>query len=256
MTDKPTSRRKRERNGNAIQNPDTVESRIWTLLNEKLERIRQSINAVAEEPEDLHQFVLGIARPGMLDNVFSQAQFVPRAKLDEWFDRQTGQMGGEDAVRVVQDLLGHAQHFDFAQISDRIPKLDLPDLAPFLRLALRYNRRQVTETDGTLAFKTPDAWMRGAGIRPRYEDVRLERTRMSKKKGRHDDPKRSCRPLIPMAEKGGRSTAIRHCPLPTKAPRFSAHVRSDTSFDLVSRGKRRAENVASVVHIPRALPRG
>ena len=36
-------------------NPDTVESRIWDLLNEKLERIRHSINCVTEEPEDLHQ---------------------------------------------------------------------------------------------------------------------------------------------------------------------------------------------------------
>ena len=88
-----------------VQNPDTVESRIWALLNEKLERIRQSINAVTEEPEDLHQLVLGIARPGVLDTVFSEASFVPRAKLDEWFDHHTGQMGGEDAVRVVQDLL-------------------------------------------------------------------------------------------------------------------------------------------------------
>jgi ERCC4-related helicase len=166
-----------------FQNPDTVESRIWTLLNEKLERIRQSINAVAEEPEDLHQLVLGIARPGMLDTVFSQAQFVPRAKLDEWFDRQTGQMGGEDAVRVVQDLLGHAQHFDFADVSDRVPKLDLPDLAPFFRLALRYNRRQITETDGALAFKTPDPWLRGAAIRQRYEDVHFERKRSTRKKG-------------------------------------------------------------------------
>ena len=166
-----------------FQNPDTVESRIWMLLTEKLERIRESINAVAEEPEDLHQLVLGIARPGMLDNVFSQAQFVPPAKLDQWFDRETGQMGGEDAVRVVQDLLGHAQHFDFAQVSARVPKLDLPDLEPFFRLALRYNRRQVTEADNMLAFKTPDAWIRGAGIRPRYEDVHFERRRLSRKKG-------------------------------------------------------------------------
>ena len=69
-------------------------------------------------------------------------------------------MGGEDAVRVVQDLLGHAQHFDFAQVSDRVPKLDLPDLAPFFRLALRQNRRQLTETGGVLAFKTPESWQR------------------------------------------------------------------------------------------------
>jgi hypothetical protein len=59
-----------------------------------------------------------------------------------------------------------------------------------------------------------------------------------------------------VAEKGGRNTAIRHCPLPTKAPRFSAHVRSDAPLDLVSRRKRRAENAALIVHIPRALPRG
>jgi superfamily II DNA or RNA helicase len=166
-----------------FQNPDTVESRIWTLLNEKLERIRESINAVAEEPEDLHQLVLGIARPGMLDTVFSQANFVPRAKLDEWFDRQTGQMGGEDAVRVVQDLLGHAQHFDFAQISDRVPKLDLNDLAPFFRLALRQNRRQLTETDGLWAFKTPDNWQTNAGVKPRYDDVHFERKTTTRRKG-------------------------------------------------------------------------
>ena len=100
-----------------FQNPDTVESHIWTLLNEKLKRITRSINAVTEEPEDLHQLVLGVAGPGMLDTVFSQADSVPREKLAEWFDQQTGQLGGEDAVRAVQDLIGHAQHFDFAQIS-------------------------------------------------------------------------------------------------------------------------------------------
>src|SRR5262249_49780241 len=102
-----------------FQNPDTVESRIWTLLNEKLDRIKQSINAVTEEPEDLHQLVLGIAGPGLLETVFSQADSIPRTSLAEWFDQQTGQMGGEDAVRVVQDLLGHSRHFDFAEVSGR-----------------------------------------------------------------------------------------------------------------------------------------
>lgn len=166
-----------------FQNPDTVESRIWALLNEKLERIRRSINAAAEEPEDLHQLVLGIARPGMLDAVFSTADQVPRAKLEEWFDQQTGQMGGEDVVHVVKDLLGHAQHFDFAQVSEKVPKLDLPDLAPFFRLALRYNRRQVAEIDGLLGFKTPDPWQRTPGIKPRYEDAHFVRRPSNAKKG-------------------------------------------------------------------------
>jgi hypothetical protein len=158
-------------------------SKTKASINEKLERIRESINAVAEEPEDLHQLVLGIARPGMLDTVSSEATFVPRAKLDEWFDRQTGQMGGEDAVPVVQDLLGHAQHFDFAQISDRVPKLDLHDLAPFFRLALRQNRRQLSETDGLWAFKTPDAWQTTAGVKPRYDDIHFERKATTRRKG-------------------------------------------------------------------------
>lgn len=165
-----------------FQNPDTVESRIWTLLNEKLERIRESINAVTEEPEDLHQLVLGIAGPGMLDTVFSQADSIPREKLGEWFDQQTGQMGGEDAVRVVQDLIGHAQHFDFANVSERVPKLDLPDLAPFFRLALRQNRRQLTERDGVMSFTTPVAWQGKPGVRHRYEDVHLNR-KVSGKRG-------------------------------------------------------------------------
>jgi hypothetical protein len=164
-----------------FQNPDTVESRIWTLLNEKLERITRSINAVTEEPEDMHQLVLGIAGPSVLDPVFSQADAVPRAKLAEWFDQQTGQLGGQDSVRVVQDLIGHAQHF--AHVSEHVPKLDLPDLAPFFRLALRYNRRQITESGGALAFKTPDAWLRSAGVRPRYTDVLFSRKLSAGEKG-------------------------------------------------------------------------
>jgi hypothetical protein len=103
--------------------------------------------------------------------------------LEEWFDQQTGQMGGEDAVRVVQDLLGHAQHFDFAQVSEKVPKLDLPDLEPFFRLALRHNRRQVAQSDGFLSFKTPDPWLKMPGIKPRYDDVHFERRPPSPKKG-------------------------------------------------------------------------
>lgn len=166
-----------------FQNPDTVESRIWTLLNQKLERITRSINAVTEEPEDLHQLVLGIAGPGILDMVFSQADSIPGGKLAEWFDQQTGQLGGKDAVRVVQDLLGHAQYFDFAQISDRVPKLDLPDLEAFFRLALRQNHRQLTEKAGLWRFLTPDAWQEKSGIRHRYDDAHFDRKSPSGKKG-------------------------------------------------------------------------
>lgn len=166
-----------------LQNPDTVESRIWTLLNEKLERIRHSINAVMEEPEDVHQLVLGVAGQGLFDTVFSQAETIPQARLAQWFDEKTGQLGGEDAVHVVRDLLGHAQHFDFSQTSERVPKLDLPDLTAFFRLALRQNRRQVSDKDGCLSFTTPLDWQGKIGIRHRYEDVHFVRQSPSARRG-------------------------------------------------------------------------
>jgi ERCC4-related helicase len=166
-----------------FQNPDTVESRIWTLLNQKLERITQSINMVTEQPEDLRQLVLGVTRQGVLDTIFAQANFVERDKLDSWFDRETGQMGGEDALRAVHDLLGHAQQFDYAQVSASVPKMDLPDLIPFFRMALRYNRRQVTEEHGRLAFKTPEAWQATPGVRPRYDSVHFDRKAAPRRAG-------------------------------------------------------------------------
>jgi hypothetical protein len=50
-------------------------------------------------------------------------------------------------------------------------------------LALRYNRRQITEVDGAIAFKTPEAWIHVSGIRPRYDDVHFERRQSSRRKG-------------------------------------------------------------------------
>lgn len=166
-----------------FQNPDTVESRIWLLLNEKLERIRCSLNAVTEDPEDLHQLILGVTQPGMLDQIFSEAESIPKKRLVEWFNQQTGQLGGEDAVLVVKNLLGRAQHFDFDQVSKTVPTLDLPNLLPFFRLILRLNRRQIIETDGVLAFKTPESWLKKTGIKARYEDVHFDRKVKTGKKG-------------------------------------------------------------------------
>ncbi|MEG4911488.1 hypothetical protein [Microcoleus sp. B7-D4] len=40
-----------------LRNPDTVETRIWDKLNEKIENIMQSLEQVMSEPEDLLQLV-------------------------------------------------------------------------------------------------------------------------------------------------------------------------------------------------------
>lgn len=166
-----------------FQNPETVEYRIWSLLNEKLERIKASINAVTEEPEDLHQLVLGVNGPGDIEQLFAQADHIPPQKLTQWFDQQTGQMGGEDVVKVVQDLLGHAQHFDFAQVSEVLPPLDLEDLEGFFKLGLRINRRQIQEQDGHLAFKTPESWQNRPGLLSRYQNVHFQRVLKSDASG-------------------------------------------------------------------------
>lgn len=165
-----------------FQNPDTLESRIWNLLNEKLERIRMSINEVTEHPEDVHQLVLGVARPSLFDDVFAKSSSVSKDRLSEWFDTQTGQMGGDDAVKVVKSLIGHAQHFDFGKISKFVPKCDLPDLVPFFRLSLRFNHRQIADEEGAISFKTPDAWTKVSGIRHRYEGLQFERKLPSSKR--------------------------------------------------------------------------
>ena len=44
-----------------LRNPQTVEARIWDLLNAKLERIQAALSSVMEEQEDISQLVIGMA---------------------------------------------------------------------------------------------------------------------------------------------------------------------------------------------------
>lgn len=157
-----------------FRNPDTVEGRIWTLLNEKLGRIRLALNSAMDDPEDLLQLVLGMGDSQLFDTVFHDAARVPRERLAEWFDATTGQLGGEDVLLAVKNLIGHSARFDFANVSKIIPKLDLPALEPFFHRMLLLNRRQMRRTPDGLAFKTPEAW-KGIGVRPEYAGMAFDR---------------------------------------------------------------------------------
>ncbi|WP_416366581.1 helicase-related protein [Sphingomonas aurantiaca] len=44
-----------------LRNPETVEARIWGLLNAKLERIQQALGSVMENGEDISQLVVGMS---------------------------------------------------------------------------------------------------------------------------------------------------------------------------------------------------
>ena len=57
-----------------LRNPDTVEARIWDLLNAKLERIQLALSSVMEEKEDIAQLVVGITGSSMFNELFAGAE--------------------------------------------------------------------------------------------------------------------------------------------------------------------------------------
>jgi len=144
-----------------VRNPDTVESRIWDLLDEKLARINLAFQGAMDDPEDIRQLVMGMASPpGMFTNVFANADpSLSGQSLHEWFDTGTATFGGEDAVETVRSLVGHVARFDFGTVADQIPQVDLPDLVQFFKAILVVRgRRPDQTTDRHLSFRPPDEW--------------------------------------------------------------------------------------------------
>lgn len=157
-----------------LRNEETVEALIWDKLAAKLSKVMQAFDEVMDEPEDLLQMVLGMTSPGLFRDLFAGASAVPREALSSWFDARTGHFGGQDVVEVVRDLVGHSASFDYQQVSGQIPRVDLPDLEPFLRASLRLNHRQVKDEDG-LTFKTPEAWTGEVGVLRSYRGLTFDR---------------------------------------------------------------------------------
>ena len=143
-----------------VRNPDTVESRIWDLLDEKLARINLAFQGGMDDPEDIRQLVIGMASPGVFTKMFADADpTLSGQTLDDWFDTETATFGGEDAVNTVRNLVGHVARFDFGAVAGQIPRVDLPDLIPFFKsvLAVRGRRPDQAE-DLRLRFRPPEEW--------------------------------------------------------------------------------------------------
>ncbi|KXV06414.1 helicase SNF2 [Caballeronia megalochromosomata] len=162
----------------SLRNPATVESMIWDKLETKLDSIMKAMGSAMDEPEDLMQLVLGMSGTGLFDNLFNGAVGVERERLGEWFDRNSGTLGGESAIKAVKDLVGHAQSFDLSDLKD-VPPLDLPDLLPFFENCLSYNRRRPKVEANAVSFKTPDEWLTSAAIKKSYDRVVFDRTASS-----------------------------------------------------------------------------
>jgi len=158
----------------SLRNPDTVESMIWEKLETKLNSIMRAIGSAMDEPEDLMQLVLGMSTANLFDGLFSGAVGVGRERLGEWFDFNSGTLGGESAIKAVQDLVGHAQSFDLSDLKD-VPPLDLPDLLPFFENCLVFNRRRPKVEGLELSFKTPEDWLTTHAIKKSYENLIFDR---------------------------------------------------------------------------------
>ncbi len=166
---------KQQVNVHMLLNPDTVESRIWEILNEKLLRITQSLGAGMDDPEDLREIVLGLATPGLFDHLFTEAMAVERPKLNEWFDANSASLGNQDVYDAVHSMLGNARRFNFQDASNLLPRTDIPDLQRFFENALVFGSRKNRVADGTWSFLTPDSWRRCARLRPEYKDLTFKR---------------------------------------------------------------------------------
>lgn len=161
----------------SIRNPDTVEDHIWSLLDEKLKRITRAFQGGMDDPEDMRQIVLGLSSPGEIDRVFAEALRQTPERLDAWFDARTAKLGGEEAVAAVRRIFGSVARFDFGQVGRHLPKVDLSDLEPFLRAALRLESRRVeTDPQGRLAFLAPKSWQKeDFAVAERYQRVSFDR---------------------------------------------------------------------------------
>ena len=159
-----------------LRNPQTVEARIWDLLNEKLERIQQALSSVMEEQEDISQLVIGMAGNSLFNELFSGGQGLSNERLGAWFDQTTATLGGRDVVETVRELLGNVSKFDFQQVGKDLPKVDLSDLEKFFTQTVSRHGRRIFRRDEGLEIKTPDEWKaRSYALRDKYEGLVFDR---------------------------------------------------------------------------------
>lgn len=162
-----------------LRNPDTVEARIWTLLDAKLRRIQAALSASMDDPEDAMQLVLGMSSVGLFDDLFAGSLDKRGEGLSSWFNTETAQLGGEDVLTAVRRMLGSVDRFDFGKAGGDLPRVDLPDLESFFANAVQRHRRRLLRTPSGLELpNTPDAWRAAdpGGVRTRYDGLVFDRS--------------------------------------------------------------------------------
>ena len=159
-----------------LRNPDTVEARIWDLLNAKLERIQRALNEAMDEQEDISQLVIGMTGAGAFEKMFADGQTQSREGLDQWFDREGATIGGEDLVDKVKAMFGNVARFDFAEVGRNLPQVDLPDLERFFSLVMESKGRRIFRREDGLDVLTPESWVdEDYAMQDRYKGLLLDR---------------------------------------------------------------------------------
>jgi hypothetical protein len=121
--------------------------------------------------------VLGMTSPALFRELFAEASQVPAESLATWFDQKTATFGGRDVIATVKEIVGNCDRFDFQTVGRDVPPVDLPDLRPFVEAMLVQNRRRPRRgEDGSLTFKTPEAWLQEVGVRSTYEGLVFDRS--------------------------------------------------------------------------------
>jgi SNF2 family DNA or RNA helicase len=156
----------------SMRNPDTIESHIWDLLQEKINRIKKMFAEAVDDPEDLMQLVLGMQDNNFYNKLYSEAK---SDNLKTWFDAQTQTFGDESAIKTVERMIGNAARFNLSGLKD-VPKLDLPDLEMFFKTSLELAQRRVNITDDRhFSFLTPESWQNEYGIKDKYDNLVFKR---------------------------------------------------------------------------------
>jgi len=163
-----------------MRNPKTVEARIWTLLEEKLQRIQRTYSGAMTEPEDIALLVLGLAPAGTFERMHVDAVGADGTDVDRIVEGATSFLDAKTAIDTVMSIFGHCGRFDFGSTALNLPKVDIPDLRHFLELSLKRHKRQLIAREdgvGTFDIITPEIWAEQRGVKGRYKDLHLDRTR-------------------------------------------------------------------------------
>jgi len=161
-----------------------IEDKIWNCLENKLTHITRAFAGAMDEPEDMRKIVLGLMSPNFMKDIIEEyGQEKPTENLEKWFDSKTGEFGGKDAQEVVKMMLGDVSRFDYQNVSKDLPRLDIPDLIPFMKVVLSTAERMTRfdEEKKIMSFNTPDEIVKTVyGIQNKY-DVVFDRMSKNKK---------------------------------------------------------------------------